>query len=251
MSAWQMLPTLALAIDAEIAPARAQAVTAALLRRIVPLLAARAGRFEPLASGCLYEHGGRLILMTCRHVFDDGAAIGDLAVPLAAAGRLLPLRHARARLLAHPQHDLAALEIGAEGARKVLQRGWQPVPLAALPTEVVGSQFVLAGYPYAQMRRCDGTLYAKPLVVFARRLEDEAAPRVRYGYTAVRVDGQLVYAPALDGVSGATLWSVTEARGEVDCVLQPAGVQSAFLHSRYARGAPIAAAGELLARLGR
>jgi hypothetical protein len=123
------------------------------------------------------------------------------------------------------------------------------VPLAALPTEVVGSQFVLAGYPYAQMRRCDGTLYARPLVVFARRLEDEPAPRVRYSYTARRIDGQLVHAPELDGVSGATLWSVTEERGALECVLQPAGVQSAFLHGRYARGAPITAAREVLARL--
>lgn len=246
---WRAIDTLALDIDTGVTPARAQAITAALARRIVPLLIARAGRFEPLASGCLYEHGGRLILMTCRHVFDDGATLDDLAVPLAAAGSVLALRHARARLIEHPQHDLAAIEIGAAAARRALRRGWQPVPLAEPPQAMAASQFVLAGYPYAQMRRHAGTLYARPLVVFARRLDEGDAPRVRYGYTALRVDGQPVRTPALDGVSGATLWAVTEQSGEIECVLAPAGVQSAFLHGRYARGAPFEAAREVLSRL--
>lgn len=247
MSYWQQLPTQPLAIDAEVPPARAQAITAALARRIVPLLARRDGRFEPLASGCLYTAGPRLLLLTCRHVFDDGATLGDLAVPVAAEGRLLELRQARARLLAHPVHDLAVIEIGAGAVRHTLCQHWQPVPFSATPS-AGATQYVLAGYPYVQMRRLEGALYARPVVIFAPPLAHDGL-RLRYGRIARRIDGQWVHAPALDGVSGATLWAVTQAHGELDCVLQPAGIQCAFFPGRYARGEPMAAVGELLARM--
>lgn len=250
--AWQSLATVALDVDSDIAPARAHAITESLCRRIVPLLVNRAGRVEPLASGCLYWSHGHLILLTCRHFFEDGVALGDLALPLGDSGRLLSLRVLRARFVEHPAHDIAAIALTAECTRDALQRHWFPVPLHGLatPGAVASDRMVVAGFPYAQMRRIDGVVYARPVVFFARRVSGSSvAVQASYARTVRRIDGMLVHAPALDGVSGATVWTVSEERNDVDCVLLPAGVQIAFRHDRYVRGEPIGAAREMVARL--
>ena len=64
-----------------------------------------------------------------------------------------------------------------------------------------------------------------------------------------RIDGLEIHTPALDGVSGATVWAVDHAAGDdVACVLRPAAIQVAFQHGRHLRGEPIRAATELLSR---
>jgi hypothetical protein len=249
---WQSLATLALDVDSGIAPPRARAITESLCRRIIALLVNRAGRAEPLASGCLYWSHGHLILLTCRHVFDEGAGLGDLALPLGGSGRLIALAALRARFVEHPVHDVAAIALCPQRARDALQRYWFPVPLQALSASkpLTSDRLVVAGYPYAQMRRIDGIVYARPLVFFARWVGESAAIlQTSYARTARRIDGVLVHAPELDGVSGATVWSVSEERGEAGCVLLPAGVQFAFKHDGYVRGEPIVAAREMVARL--
>jgi len=247
---WQSLNTVALDVDSGIAPARARAITEALCRRIIALLVNRSGRYEPLATGCLYWSAGHLILLTCRHAFDEGTGLGDIALPLGESGNLIGLRSLRARFVEHPQHDVAAIDLCPRRARDALQRHWFPV---ALPVQVESGdtpgRLVVAGYPYAQMRRIDGTFYARPLVFFARPIDGTAGLQASYSRTARRIDGVLVYAPELDGVSGATVWSVTDERDDVDCVLLPAGLQCAFKHDQYARAEPMPAAHEIIARL--
>ena len=248
---WHRVATQAIDLDLDVgvAAARAHAVAEALWRRVVPLLALRAGRAEPLASGVLYEHRGRLLIATCAHVFDGGVALGDVAVPLGDSGRLLPLGVARARLLLHDAADVAIVAIGEPAAAERLRASWRTHALAAGTAPGIASLFVIAGYPYAQMRRVDGVLYARPLVAFARALDAEAR-LLGYPRIARRADGIVVHAPELDGVSGATLWRVQEDAGEgVDCVLHAAGVQVAFKPGAYARGAPIGALHELAERL--
>jgi len=249
---WHALTTVALDVDSGIAPGRARAITDALCRRIVALLVIRAGRAEPLASACLYWSQGHLILLTCRHVFDDGACLGDLALPLGVTGRLIALRMLRARFVEHPQRDIAAIGLCPRRARDALQRHWFPVPLPATSeaNAVTSDRLVVAGYPYAQMRRHDGAVYARPVVFFARAIVASVAPlQARYARTALRLDGALVHSPALDGLSGATVWTVNDERNDVECLLLPAGVQCAFKHDEYVRGEPIAAAREMVARL--
>jgi hypothetical protein len=251
--AWHSLATVALDVETDIAPARAQAITDALCRRIVALLVRRDGRVEPLASGCLYWSDGHLVLVTCRHVFDGGIALGDLFLPLGASGRLAPLRSLRPRFIEHPQHDLAAIELCPRRARDALQHHWFPVPLSLAHLPVAGERLVIAGYPYAQMRRVEGAVYARPIVFFTRSLPGGGATGLQasYGRTARRIDGVLIHAPELDGVSGATVWSIEQENDEVDCVLLPAGVQCAFRHDSYVRGEPFGAARAMLARLAR
>jgi len=249
---WQSLATVALDVDSGIAPERAHAITQALCRRIVAMLVIRDGRAEPLASACLYWSGGHLILLTCRHVFDDGVCLGDLLLTLGDSGRLVALRTLNARCVEHPAHDVVAIDLCPRRARDALQRHWFPVPLeegCETARPAASERVVVAGYPYAQMRRIDGTVFARPLVLFARTVAVAPALQASYARTVRRVDGALIHAPALDGVSGATVWSVRDESDRIDCVLLPAAVQFAFKHDQYLRGEPIGAAHEMFARL--
>ncbi len=249
--AWHSLATTALDVDTDIEPARAFAITEALCRRIVALLVRRDGRIEPLASGCLYWSAGHLVLVTCRHAFDDGVALGDIHLPLGSSGRLVALRALNARFIEHPQRDLAAIDLDPRKARDALQRHWFPVPLnLAHVAAATGERWVIAGYPYVQMRRVEGAVYARPVVLFTRPLTGDASGWcARYGRTARRIDGITIHAPELDGVSGATMWAIDQESDDVDCVLRPAGVQCAFKHDGYVRGESIGAAHDMFARL--
>lgn len=249
---WQPVATDPLDIDTGVSPQRARAIAAALVRRAVPLLVNRYGRPEPLASAALFHLDGRVVLVTCRHIFDDGVAIGDLGVPRVHTPGVRWLRGAASRVIAHPQRDLALIELVACRTRDELLRDWPAVPLAAgaiegdIGTAQPPQLYVLAGWPYAQMRRIEHTVYARPLVVFAPPAPAAGTPdlslRVRYARVARRCDGVHVHAPELDGVSGATLWAVLEAADDEHCLLRPAAVQCAFKHGAYARAEPLSAA---------
>jgi hypothetical protein len=242
---WRSLTTIPIDIDSGIGAARAAAIGQALERRAVPLLALRDGRAEPLASGALYvpSNGtarGPLLLVTCRHMFETGIALGDLGVPIDAAGGVLWLRNARARVLEHPLHDLVTIVIADARAAALLLRHWRAEPMVDAADLRHASAYVLAGYPYVQMRRIDSIVYARPVVLFACAVHVDAPElRLQYRHVAQRIDGLHIHAPALDGVSGATIWAVLDlADNGIDCRLAPAGVLSAFKPGAYARGEP-------------
>lgn len=244
---WQFVDALPIDVGSGIAPSRATAIAQALARRVLPLVRLVAGRAEPLASGALYRAHGRFLIVTCKHLFDANVAIGDVGIPLAATGRWLWLRDARARPIEDPARDLLFIVIEAPHAAALLARYWVPVPLAHDAAPARGDAWVVAGYPYSQMRRIDATVYAKPVFVFTQRLPDagdgawDAGVRARYARTAWRADGMLIHAPELDGVSGATCWAIErDADDELACVLQPAAVQIAFKHDQYLRAEPLA-----------
>ena len=244
---WAALETEPLDVDAGVAAQRARSIGSALQRVAVPVLRLRNGRAEPLASGALYVFGSSLLLLTCRHVFDDGANAGDLGLPLGESGRILWLREAKPRVLVDPGADLAAVRLGCRRSAGLLRRHWRAAPFDSLSSEARAQIYVLAGFPYAQMRRVGTVLHARPVVVFARGEMEGGHLKLSYRRVARRADGLDIHAPALDGVSGATLWAVVEGdAAAVDCVLQPAAVQSSFKHDAYVRAEPVGAFFRLL-----
>lgn len=248
---WQSLDTVPLDLGTGIAPDRARAIAQALTRRVLPLVRLIDGRAEPLATAALFVVDGRVLLLTCKHALDQGVAVGDLGVPLAAGETIFWLRRAQPRVLEHPARDLACIALAPRAAALLLGQ-WRAVPLrvehgahAALRT------LAIAGYPYSQMRRHAHVMYAKPLVVFTRGQGIGAAGdlRLHYGRAAARIDGIEVHTPPLDGVSGATCWAVTDEDGDAGCVLLPIAVQFAFKHDAYARAEPVHLAEALIDRL--
>ena len=183
---WEQLATEPLDIDSGVLAPRARAITSALARLAVPVLALRNGRAEPLASGALYDYGTSLLLLTCRHLFDDGAAVGDLGLPLGDTRRILWLRDARPIVLVDPQADLAAVRIGCRRSAGLLRRHWRVAALDRLAAAGRTQVYVLAGFPYAQMRRVGPTLHAKPVVVFACGRMEQGRLQLNYQRIARR-----------------------------------------------------------------
>jgi hypothetical protein len=244
---WQTVDTIPFRVAAEVAPARAAAIRAALLRRAVPVTRWLDGRLEPCATATLVEDGAATALLTAAHIFDR-ISVGDLAIPLPAENRVVALRSVRVQVVLHPRFDLCLLWIADRAVSARLRASWGSVPLrhwcAVAHVEV--TLHAIAGYPSVNARRADGCVYVKPVVVFTRAL---APGHYAYGWTAQRIDGIEIHTPELDGVSGAAVWAVEEdGRDEVACVLKPAAVQVAFQHGRHVRGEPIHAAGELITR---
>jgi hypothetical protein len=242
---WQAVDTIPFRVAADISASRAAAIRAALLKRAVPLARLVDGRPEPCATASLIADGPAVALLTAAHVFEQ-ASIGDLAIPLPLDNRVVALRSARVRIVAHPMLDLALLWICDRSLCERLHANWTAVPLRHWcdGADAVAAVYAVAGYPSVNSRRADGCLYVKPAVVFTHALEPG---RFAYGRTAQRIDGLEIYTPELDGVSGATVWAVTDATNDdIACVLKPSAVQVAFHHGRHLRGEPIRGAGELI-----
>lgn len=245
---WQAVDTVPFRVGADVAPARAAAIRDALLRRAMPLSRLVDGRLEPLATASLVADGVHRAVLTAAHVL-EGASVGDLVIPLPRERCLLLLRSVRVRVSAHPELDIALLWLVDRALGERLSANWTACPLRAWcgePRPPVPRLYAIAGYPAANARRADGCVFMKPVVVFAGALD---AFRFAYARTALRVDGLEIHTPELDGVSGATVWSVEADGGdEVACVLRPAAIQVAFQHGRHFRGEPIGGAADLLAR---
>jgi hypothetical protein len=240
---WQCVDTIPIRVNASVAPARADAIRAALLRRAVPLSRIVDGRLEPLATAGLVADGRRTGLLTAAHIFERVSA-GDIAIPLPRDRDVARLRAARVRVVMHAVSDLAVLWIDDALARR-LAANWEACPLPQRQADDSAvATYVVAGYPSANVRRIDGWIYAKPVVLFTAPIDGAC---FAYARIAERTDGLMIHTPELDGVSGATVWGVTgEGDDGVSCLLRPAAVQVAFQHGRHLRVEPIADAVELL-----
>jgi len=245
---WKSVETIPIRIDGPVSPARAHDVRAALLPRVFPVARLVHGRTEPLATGSLLADGDSLTLLTAAHVFER-AAVGDLAVPLPLDGAWALLRAARARVVVHPERDIALVRLEDRAFNRRLRANWKPLPADCLfdpPAPRSCRLYVMAGYPASQSRRIDGAVYMKPVVVFTGALDEG---RFAYARTAERTDGVAIHTPELDGVSGALVWAVQEDVPDAGCLLRAAAVQVAFAHSGYLRAEPLHPARALLGRL--
>jgi hypothetical protein len=242
-------------IDSGIDSPTARGIATAVLRHAVALLARRHGRWEPLASAGVFLAGDLPLLVSCSHLFDAVAGLGDVGIAL-DAGEPLCLRSAQCRVLTDSRHDVLLVAIHGRAARRRLLDCADPLRFdRAFDDTGAGAIFVVGGFPYAQMRRVDGRVFARPAVFFARAQSAPAEVRMSYARTALRVDGAVIRAPALDGMSGAPIWAVRPEREARDSAGQMchrvtlAGVQHAFRHDAYVRGTPIGVARALLREL--
>lgn len=245
---FKAVETLPICIGDAVPRAQADAVSAALLTRVLPLARLANGRAEPFATASLIAEGATLALLTAAHVFEH-AAIGDLAVPLPREGDWACLRSIRTRVLVHPARDIVLVTLDDCALVRRLRSNWTAVPAGHLQSEArsAGQRvYVVVGYPLAQVRRIEGAVCMKPVVVFTRAIDGE-----RYGYARVaeRVDGLEIHTPELDGVSGGLVWEVDDDSADFGCLLRAASMQVAFAHGRHLRAEPIAAARALVSRL--
>ena len=243
---WQATHTIPISIGTRVPVARANAISAALLQRAVPLSRIDAGRLEPLATAALVHHSGRVGLLTAAHIFDR-VQTGDIAVPLPRDGRVAELRSVRVCVVTHPYSDLAVVWIDDRLLAQQLGMNWKASLIRDWAIgDTLPANYVLAGYPACNARRIDGCVYIKPLILFTEAVDVQL---YAYARTGERIDGETIWTPELDGVSGATLWSISEELDDgIGCVLRPAAIQVAFRHSAHLRAESIQRISELLNR---
>ena len=236
----------------------------------VPIVVHDHARAGILGTATLLRVGQRHLLLTAAHLFDGATSSGNWLVPERATGQLLSLEGAQVRIV--KGSDIALIDLTRTPARLRLlhARAAIPAPLAlrarfaAHRHKLHGSSlrgtashgfaphgfaphgttphritYCLAGYPAAWSRFERGYLAAKRLTITTtqathQRHDKTGDLRCLYGRTAERSDGQVIHTPALEGMSGAAIWEVERVNGSA--ALHLAGVQSAFMHSRYLRG---------------
>ena len=255
------------------ANAAAPAVTALLDACTVPIAIHDHARAGILGTATLLRDGERHILLTAAHLFERASSSGNWLVPCRTTGQLLSLEGAHVRLV--PGCDVALIELArARTQSRVLQgRAALPVGTALARTSaahgntprkkpgrpparaatgkdsgkaisssgatISEATYCIAGYPAAWSRFERGYLAAKRLTITTVACDRSRGElRCVYGHLAERGGGQAIHTPALEGMSGAAIWEVRRgaARGSGHSLLRLAGVQSAFVHSRYLRG---------------
>lgn len=241
------------------ADAAAPAVTALLDACTVPIVIHDYARAGILGTGTLLKCGARHVLLTAAHLFDSAATSGNWLIPERTTRQLLSLEGAQVHII--QGSDIALIDCARIAAWPRLVRGRIAIPArlalrAWLPVRRHRQRcatYCLAGYPAAWSCFQRGYLAAKRLTIATTtttpQREDAGELRCIYGRTAERHDGQVIHTPALEGMSGAAIWEIGKVeRRNGAATLHLAGVQSAFMHSRYLRGDMVGACESFLRR---
>ena len=224
----------------------------------LPLVMHDFRRAAVLGNATLLMAWRRPVLLTAAHVFDTGARLGNLMIPLPGGRGFASL--AAARLARSRSVDIAVIDISGVAGVDELVSGMRaaPLPRARLDrarrarTPRHGrARVMVSGYPAALSRFERGWLAARRFTLLTDRHHETAAihcPADRlfgYGRVARRHDGVAIHTPELDGMSGAGIWVLEGAADEGAVSLRLDAVQSAYVHGRYLRGHDIGAAAEL------
>ncbi len=209
----------------------------------VPIAVHDHARAAILGTGTLLACDGHYTLLTAAHLFDAATTSGNWLVPERGSGQLLSLEGAQVRVLGGA--DIAMVDLARTRELSRLLTGRVAMPLQRVLRRRKhratdrSATFCLAGFPAVWSRFERGFLAAKRLTITTRQHDDPAEDlRCVYGRVAERGDGRMIHTPALEGMSGAAIWKIGANRG--GALIELAGVQSAFLHSRYLRGDAIA-----------
>src|SRR5262245_43855783 len=151
---FRTVETLPICIGDSVPRGRAEAISAALLSRVLPLAKVVDGRIEPLATATLVAKGNSLALLTAAHVFEH-AAVGDLAVPLPRDGGWAQMQSIRTRVIVHPVRDIALVIVHDRALVRRLCSNWVPLKTSELQADRTSAGphvYVVAGYPLRQAR---------------------------------------------------------------------------------------------------
>ena len=220
-----------------------ESACAALGTCTLPLVVHDFHRAGVLGTATLMRARGRPILLTAGHLFDGGARLGNMLVPLAAGHGFVSLAGARVRRCTDA--DVATIALDAVAGAAMLLQGRRPAVVPHGPghrrrrrrhAREAGS-VVVSGYPAALSRFERGWLGARRFTMVTCPVDASLAAVARgdrlfdYGRIACRADGVPIHTPELQGMSGAGIWSLEGAAR-----LRLLAVQSSFMHGRFVRG---------------
>ncbi len=232
----------------------------------VPLLFERPDSCEvdQVGTGTLFDHEGKLLLVTAQHLFDDFRA-ELLVIPSTGTTELHGIG-SYGLFRARPNDiDVAVLHLRHQPTIARVRASWRVLRLANSGTASRQGLFVLTGYPSERVTRKGGLLGGSLLSVYTERLEEVPAGAKEpvhgdldlffsYEKELLDLQNQSVTAPHLGGCSGASVWEYREPPGNEfwlpERCLAIVGVQSDFFQKgEYFRAKSWAYVADMIRRL--
>jgi len=229
-----------------------------ILRVTIPLLLDAEPVPHILGTATLFKSEGRVFLVTAAHLLHED---GDFSLPtidftaiafpsqpidasLQTLGSFIILRPA-----APSQIDVAVLELQDAETIRQLEIGWGFLGLDQASRSIIGDRYVLSGFPLQSVRLENDCIQQAFLTLYTDALPH--APSVRNPMPGVdrffylqnegfTVDGQSRPIPRLQGLSGASIWSIAlpdeKSVWHPSTALQVVAVQSSALRGAWFRG---------------
>lgn len=228
-----------------------KAIEQFLFNVTLPLLhgASEAG-ITLVGAGTLLSIGERCFLITAAHIF-DGHHPEDLSFPETPFGNA-PMKFGALELHMPDMAglDVAVLELNDAVIIEHLKTNWHFASPASIAIPTDDEWVVLGGYPTALLDAHKGNLRGTLLVFYSTRIKEmpeDARPvpdahiDLFYHCGLEAICGtEVVKVPALPGVSGASIWQLSEKDASIfwtpQSSLRIVGVQSAYLPGSYFRG---------------
>jgi hypothetical protein len=205
-----------------------------------------------LATGNLFDIGGRIFIITARHIFDKISDLSSLAYPEhPRSGKLYTFGQI---VIYRPQDkkvDVAVIELKSKETIARLKKSWKFLSLNNIRAASSREQdeiFFLSGYPTALISQNNNQIKGNLSTAYTQRIlnpPSEAKDFVEgvdlffdYNREAISISGKVINTPELPGTSGASVWELRSLDNEIwtpENVVAIVGVQSSYIHNKYFR----------------
>jgi hypothetical protein len=224
-------------------PIESEVVKEFLRSCTVPLVCEVGDKLALMGTGTFFRLEGHLWLVTAAHVIPDEQSLRELAVPMRTAGQFLTLGNC---ILYRPNSlnlDVAIVLIQDTAFQQLVPQNWRVLGESNITRfNPAGSTYIIAGYPRETLGKKEMNwldsftqIYTNPYSGGADDA-DHSMLRLTYSRSASDHSGKLARTPNLEGMSGASVWAITNRPGELwapDNVLKVVAVQVSFKHSDY------------------
>jgi hypothetical protein len=227
-----------------------------LLSCTVPLVLELEHRTGLLGTGTLFTVGGRYFIITASHIFEGKVDVNSIGVPLnTRRAEIVTFGPSTIYRPLLKSIDVAVIELRDPPRIAQFEEEYRFLTTNHLgrfhPTQTT---FVIAGYPEALSSESAEWLISKPTtfvtsylprppssVVLTEPIDPQFDLFFDYRREAEKLNGNAIATPALEGVSGASVWAFDRGATASTAVWLPElqikiiAIQSGYAHSAFVR----------------
>jgi hypothetical protein len=211
----------------------------------VPLVREVDDSLDLMGTGTFFHLEEQLWLVTAAHVIRTAEHLRELAVPMRTAGQFQTLGECTLCRPSNTELDLDVAVVLIQGAefQQLVRQNWEVLDEGNITRfDEAEHVYIVAGYPRETLERRNlnwlrsfTLIYTNP---YPGGADDADHPMLRLSYARSFRDrsGELADTPHLGGLSGASVWAVSNPAGNVWTprnFLKVVAVQVAFRHDAY------------------
>ena len=209
----------------------------------VPLVREVGENLALMGTGTFFCLEGHLWLVTAAHVIPDEQSLTKLAVPMRTAGQFLTLGNCTLYRPDNLNLDVAIVLIQDAEFQQLVAQNWRVLDESNITRfDPAGSVYIIAGYPLETLAEKGMNWIASFTQIYTSPYPggaddaDHQMFRLTYSRSASHPSRGLVETPNLEGLSGASVWALTNLTDDLwatDKVLKVVAVQVSFKHSDF------------------